>query len=268
MLQKLRDAGLVAPFVWALVGVALLVGLGKWQLNRKAWKEGLILTIAERSKSSPVVAETWDATRCDGKLEFADPNSCEFRQVKLSGHFRHDAERHLFTSGSSATGDKPGYIVMTPFVFSTPAGDRGIYVNRGFVPDSLKNKAERQDSNIDGYVEITGLIRSAEKRHTFTPQPDAERNVYHLRDPREFMDGQFAVAFTPKNGKPAPGLDPSIFYIDQIGDPPASGYPRPSGGKVELSNRHLEYAFTWFGLAGTLIAVFTAFAVARLKETK
>ena len=48
MLQSLRRAGLIWPTALSLAGLAVLIGLGTWQLNRKQWKDGLIAKIAER----------------------------------------------------------------------------------------------------------------------------------------------------------------------------------------------------------------------------
>ena len=42
------------------------------------------------------------------------------------------------------------------------------------------------------------------------------------------------------------------------------GWPRGGVTRLELPNRHLEYALTWYGLALTLIGVFAAFAVTPL----
>jgi surfeit locus 1 family protein len=35
--------------------------------------------------------------------------------------------------------------------------------------------------------------------------------------------------------------------------------------RLELPNRHLEYALTWYGLAATLVGVYLAFAISRLR---
>ena len=43
--------GLVGPRIFTLVGIAILVGLGVWQLERKAWKENLIAAIDERGSA-------------------------------------------------------------------------------------------------------------------------------------------------------------------------------------------------------------------------
>ena len=38
------------------------------------------------------------------------------------------------------------------------------------------------------------------------------------------------------------------------------GLPRGGVTRLDLPNRHLEYALTWYGLALTLIGVYGAFA--------
>jgi surfeit locus 1 family protein len=67
MLQKLKAAGLVWPTLATLVGVALLLSLGNWQWQRKAWKEGLIAERSERAKAAPVpLADALAAAKAKG----------------------------------------------------------------------------------------------------------------------------------------------------------------------------------------------------------
>jgi surfeit locus 1 family protein len=40
--------------------------------------------------------------------------------------------------------------------------------------------------------------------------------------------------------------------------PPAGGLPRPSPLPTRISNNHLGYAITWFGLAAALLGVYVA----------
>ena len=44
------EAGLLIPGACALVGLVVLLGLGIWQLERKAWKEALIATLTRRAR--------------------------------------------------------------------------------------------------------------------------------------------------------------------------------------------------------------------------
>jgi surfeit locus 1 family protein len=55
------------------------------------------------------------------------------------------------------------------------------------------------------------------------------------------------------------------FLIDADGSPNPGGWPRGGQTPLTLPNNHLQYAVTWYGIALTLIGVFTAFAWRRLK---
>jgi surfeit locus 1 family protein len=56
------------------------------------------------------------------------------------------------------------------------------------------------------------------------------------------------------------------FFVDAEASPEnPGGFPKGGVTRLALSNRHLEYALTWYGLALTLIGVFAAFAVGRLR---
>jgi surfeit locus 1 family protein len=58
------------------------------------------------------------------------------------------------------------------------------------------------------------------------------------------------------------------FAIDADARPePPGGLPRGGVTRLELPNRHLEYALTWYGLAATLAGVYLAFAVSRLRSS-
>ena len=49
-----RASGILLPGVLALGALVVLVSLGSWQLERKAWKEALIATLGVRLKAAPV----------------------------------------------------------------------------------------------------------------------------------------------------------------------------------------------------------------------
>ena len=50
--QPRRRGGVIEPTVFALVGVAILIGLCIWQLDRRTWKENLIQTLTARLDAS------------------------------------------------------------------------------------------------------------------------------------------------------------------------------------------------------------------------
>lgn len=256
MLRRLREKRLIALTIATLAGLAVLVGLGNWQWQRKLWKEELIATIAARASAQPLPAERWSSLNCRPMHEVGVRDSCEFTTVRLVGRFDHAGERHLFTSlPRSANPGGPGYWVFTPFDL---AGGGKLYVNRGFVPEPRKDPQTRSEGRIEGEVEIIGQIRSAEQRGVFTGTSNPAANIWFLRNPRELI-GDKAGQW---QGRGPSGLD---FYIDQISPTPPGGLPAPRPSRIELPNRHLEYALTWWGLALTLIAVYLGVVVGQVR---
>jgi cytochrome oxidase assembly protein ShyY1 len=46
------------------------------------------------------------------------------------------------------------------------------------------------------------------------------------------------------------------FYIDLESPVPDSGIPKPGPLRVRLKDDHMQYAITWFGLAGVMVIAF------------
>ena len=53
MSEQVKRRGLLEPTVFTVVGIAFLIGLGIWQLDRKTWKENLIATVTTRINRAP-----------------------------------------------------------------------------------------------------------------------------------------------------------------------------------------------------------------------
>ena len=237
-----RARSLAAPAVATLIGLAILIGLGVWQLKRLAWKEGLIAAVEARVSAPavdlPAPAE-WSAL---------DPATYEYRHVRATGVYDLAHQALVFRSLSNPRGrySGPGYLVMTPLKL---ASGESVLVNRGFVPEERKSSAEGGPS---GQVEVTGLMRASESRTWVTPADDPARGQWFTRDVESLAK--------------ALGLGPHApFSIDAD----ASGEPGalPQGGETILAfpNNHLSYAITWFGTALALAGVFIAYAIAQMR---
>jgi surfeit locus 1 family protein len=225
-----RRRGIFGPTVVALAAFAILIALGTWQIQRKAWKEGLIADIERRSAATPVELprlETWPQLRQE---------SDEFRRVKLRVELRSGGEAFVYTSGSSLRPDikAPGYFVFAPA--RLPDG-RVVVINRGYVG------LDRQFPPVTGSVHITGYLRWPEQPHWLFPAEDRSGNTWILRDHR---------AMAARNGWGEIGP----FYVDQEAPVPDGGLPRPGPIRPSLPNNHLQYALTWYGLAAVLAIVF------------
>ncbi len=242
-----KGRSLIVPGLAALAVLAILIGLGTWQLQRKAWKEDLIAQIETRAYGEPgdILPESeWLAWRADQD---------EFRKVRVTGSFLHAFEAPVYGLARGERQGAPiqGYYLITPLKIGSGAI---VMVNRGFVPMDLRDPSTRPESQPTGEVTITGLIRAPEARNSFTPNDDPARNQWFARDPQ-------AMAAARNLERVAP------FLIDADASPNPGGWPRGGQTPLTLPNSHLQYVITWYGLALTLIGVFTAFAWRRLKGT-
>ena len=226
--------------VIAVVAFAILIGLGVWQIQRKAWKEGLIADLTTRLAAPPQAlppARDWPAL---------DAAKDEYQRVRFTAQFDNDKEALVFASASGFRPDVadagPGYWVFTP----ARLADGGIVmVNRGFVPDARKSPQTRLEGEVSGPVTLVGTMRWPDSRHWFTPGDDPTHNLWFARDPA-------AIAAAKGLGSVAP------FYVEQEAPAPPGGLPQPGKLIVSLPDNHLQYALTWFGLAAVLAGTFIA----------
>ena len=244
MQAAVRPAGwraLAAPGLATLVCLAILLGLGTWQLQRKAWKEGVIRQIVERSRLDPPLPPpaTWD------------PATDEFKRVRAAGRLLH--ERETLVHGL-APGDVPGRALQGFYVITPLQRDDGptILVNRGFVPTELRAPAARAAGQVTGPVTVTGMLRASEPRGMFVPAPNPEKGEWYNRD-------------IPGIAQAAGLTEVAPYLIEADATPNPGGWPRGGQLRVDLPNNHLQYAFTWYGIALCLVGVFAAYAWTRLR---
>jgi surfeit locus 1 family protein len=223
----------------ALIVFAVLMSLGEWQLQRLAWKEDLLARLSSRIHAPPVPipsADEWEQLR---------PDDYDYRHVIVRGIFDHTQEVRIFFGAGQVGHDpvQPGYLVITPLRLDD---GHSILINRGFVPLTLEQPQSRPQSLVEGPQTITGLMRGPELRTPFTPADEPHNRLWFTRDP-----AGIEAALQLRNAAP--------FSIDA--DPSTDGSSPPSGGATIMSipNNHLAYAWTWFGLAATLVGVYATF---------
>ena len=243
-----EKTGLLWPTVLSGLALLVLLGLGTWQMERRAWKEALLARIAERTKADPIILDA-------AATLFKSGEDLEYAPVRARGRFLND--RTMFYYAPGPTG--PGWHAYTPL--ETPSG-AVLIVNRGFVPEAGKEAWRKALSERSGEFEAVGLLRRPATKSWFSPANDPARNFWYWRD----LDGMAAQAVKPASRPVFP------FFIESLaGNNPETGTSvLPQGGvtRLELPNRHLEYALTWYGLAATLIGVYLAFARGRLKARR
>jgi surfeit locus 1 family protein len=232
------NRSVITASLFALVGFAILISLGVWQLERKAWKENLIATLNARIAAPPHELPSSPNQEAD-----------EFSRVHVRGEFAAGENALVYTAGSALRPDVsgPGYWVMSPL--RTPEGAT-VIVNRGFV-------AGKNDIALPpiGEVELTGALRWPDENSLFTPADDPVKNVWYRRDP---------VAIAASKGW-SKGEKVAPFFIEQEA-PQRTGAPQVGPLVVKLRDNHLGYAMTWLGLAGGLAGVYLVWLRGRLRR--
>jgi surfeit locus 1 family protein len=231
----MRTKGLVALTAFTVAGLAVLIGLGLWQLERLEWKEGLIAQIEARSEGAPITLEEGIAIARNGR----DPN---YYRLHVEGRFHHAKERYLY----AVSDGRVGWHVITPL--ETADGDMAL-VDRGFVPDGLRDPSSRAPGQIEGVVAVTGIVRSPEIQGIFTPDNEPEANRWFWRD----LDGLARSMF------PEGTIEVAPFFVEAEKSDVPGGWPEGGQTRLELPNSHLQYAITWFLLALCLVVIYAVY---------
>jgi cytochrome oxidase assembly protein ShyY1 len=126
-----------------------------------------------------------------------------------------------------------------------------VVVNAGFVQNTMQDRAQ-QDRAVtrlitNDPVMLSGYIRFPEAAGMLTPPENLAKRLWFTRD-------HLAMARTLGWGEADKPVAP--FYIDLEQPVPANGIPKPGPLDVHLKDDHMQYAITWFTLAGAVVIAF------------
>jgi surfeit locus 1 family protein len=220
-------ARLIFILIFGGSGIAILLGLGNWQMERLAWKEGILAEIDTRIAAEPV------------DLPAApDPEADKYLPVRIDGQIGESALRVLVSQKQVGA----GYRVISPL----DTGERRILLDRGFIRVS-----EDIPAPPEGEVSITGNLHWPDDRNDSTPENDVAGNTWFARD-LEQMAGEL-------------GTEPLLVVAREtsFSDAPVTPLPVDTAG---IANDHLEYAMTWYSLAA-IWAAMTALFLWRTRRT-
>ena len=239
--------------LFTLFLLAVFVGLGVWQLQRRVEKHALIAALDARLAAAPVPlpppAQWKSLTRA------AD----EFRRVTFTATYEQRPDAMVFSSGSAIRADISGPGAWAFLPARLPDGDV-VVVNAGFVQNTMQDRAQ-QDRAVarlvtGAPVTMTGYLRFSEHPGWFTPHADTRKRLWFSRDVPAMVQ---ALGWAPME-QVAP------FYVDLEAPVPPSGVPKPGPLQVRLKDDHLQYAITWFGLALVVAATFAFWVRGRRRE--
>ncbi len=217
----------IFPLLLGLLGTAVSLGLGSWQLQRLQWKQTILDSVAARIAAPPV-------------------------RVPADANAERDNYLHILTTGRLLGGEihvltgrkfeGPGFQIISKF----ESDGREVLVDLGFVPEDQKNEDRPQ-----GEIEVAGnLLWPNEVDARFTPEPDLQKNIWFARDLPAMATYLSA--------------DPILLVASAIRPMPAN-MPQPRQVASGVPNNHLQYALTWFSLALVWIGM-TAYLVWRIRQ--
>lgn len=210
-----------------LAAFAVLIGLGTWQMARRAEKHALIARVEAQRAAPPVELPA----RID------DPAALDQRRVTVHGRYLHGRELRLINRVRNGVA---GIHVITPLV-----RDDGptVLIDRGWAPATWGRDDSRLTSLPSGRVRITGIARVPPPPGAFTPANDPAKGVWFFVDLPAMAAARNLETFAP---------------VLVVAETDADGHwdvPKPEGGSPEIKDNHLHYALTWYSLALALAAV-------------
>lgn len=233
-LKRARRPGFpVGLTIATALAMALLVGLGVWQIQRLHWKEHLLAQIAATQSEPPEPLAV--ALR-----QAADGLDIDYRRVQADCP---DIETTPFIKLYAVNAAGAGSRIITACRLAAGPYD-SILVDRGYVADADVARL-RPGAGQPLARAIVGLLRRGDARNFVTPPNQPAQGLWYWRDIP-------AIARTLAAPRPAP-----TFLMLQ--SPAPSGFgPTPQALPLDIPNNHLGYAITWFGLALTLAGVYLA----------
>lgn len=222
---------MIAALMFGVIGTLILLTLGVWQVSRMSEKAALIAGIEAGMVADPVPLPA-----------APDPEADLYLPVSVTGRFTADELFILASQKFAGTG------VHVITAFETTAGRR-VLVDRGFVPYADRDTVRPPS---DTPVTVVGNLHWPRDADSFTPEPDAERNLWFARD----VPAMAAHL----------GAEP-VFIIARSTDEAAPAAAFTPLSTVGIPDNHLSYAITWFLLALVWMGM-TVFLLWRIRQQR
>lgn len=227
MIRRLFWPGLSASLMFLV-----LIGLGTWQVQRLHWKRGILAQIARAEAAAPVPLA-------------GQPSP--FTKVAATGQLRPDLSAWYGAEvRATRRGEQMGSYLIEPL---ERPNQPPLLVNRGWVPQVRVRPIDQPT----GTVTITGYVHPGDHPTFLSAADDPAVRRFYTLDPK-------AIGAALGLPKVAP------FVLIAMGPQPPQLWPDPAKHLPRPPNNHLQYALTWYGLAGVLVVMFVSWSRKRLRE--
>ena len=197
--------------VFGVLGTAILLSLGMWQLQRLAWKQELLRAIESKILAPAVkIPQT------------VLPDAHSLLPVRAEGRYKGDTVRVLVSQKIYGA----GYRLITAFEL---VDGRTIMLDRGFTSVRLE-----MPSTPEGRGQVIGNLQWPQEIDSFTPENDLATNIWFARDVARLADHLKA--------------EPVLLVLRDSSFETEAATPLPKM-IANIPNDHMNYAITWFSLA-------------------
>jgi surfeit locus 1 family protein len=223
------------PTLLAVLGIALTVALGNWQLRRAAEKISTHERLETRHKLPPTALTGADV----------DPAALEWREVRARGNFE---PRYAVYLDNRVYHGANGYQVVMPLKIER--SDVHVLVNRGWVAASPSRTELPKIATPDSTVEVRGMASLPSKRFLELSAKVAEGNVW-----------QNLVIERYRQAVPISVLPIVLLQESGTDDHLVRDWRLPDAG----ANQNYAYALQWFVMAAAIAVIYVVTNVRRTR---
>jgi len=233
------------PSLATLVLLPVLVGLGQWQLERAAWKQGLVDAHSAR---------LGEPARPLRSLLVSSGADLEYRQVTAQGVY--DLDHQLLLDNQVYRGTA-GYHVLTPLhLEGAESGSDWVLVDRGWVPLGESRSQLPAVTGPAQRIELHAMIKLPPPK-AFGPEAEEGSGTRWPQVIQRLEIGPIGERL----GRP---LLPLVLQLDKS-DP--GGFVRDWRPVYGITpDKHRAYAAQWFTLALVLLLIYVGVNTRRHSE--
>lgn len=233
--------------VAAAIGLAILLGLGFWQLKRLAWKRDLLARVAELKHAAP---------RPAGPVLADAAKGVDVGYARIAATCAPARRTPPATYRYALRDGRVGWRLLT-FCPLSAGPYAGIVLDRGLVT-RFTGQMSPSAASFPVPVGVTGILRAPGKPTFLDTAPATIQGGAVVL---QSVDQVALEAVAARDG--ASGVAP--YYLAVESENPAPAGVTPAALPGDIPNNHFVYALTWFGLAAGLVWTWAAYVWRRMR---